>query len=164
MLCLRMSMNPCRGDKGSDTAAAGCTRQQSLDSCKLRATPTYTQHGIFSQSRTKHTQHPDAHSSVFHTFQTSRSMPGPVCIPNTLKTTTRRSHAAFSLHSQERKPNNNKQSNHHKPQSAMSFPVAASLYRDMGDALNKLVQRAQGTQLPTLTPARRHKHSAEPPR
>ncbi|CAE7936281.1 unnamed protein product [Symbiodinium necroappetens] len=26
----------------------------------------------------------------------------------------------------------------------MSFPVAAALYRDMGDALNKLVQRAQG--------------------
>ena len=154
MLCLRMSMNPCRGDKGSDTAAACCTRQQSLDSCKLRATPTYTQHGTFSQSRTKHTQHPDAHSRVFHTFQTSRS--------------SRQRHAArmlaFRFHSQELKPNNNKQSNHHKPQSAMSFPVAAALYRDMGDALNKLVQRAQGTQLPTLTPARRHKHSAEPPR
>ena len=75
------SMNPCRGDKGSDTAAACCTRQQSLDSCKLRATPSYTQHGTFSQSRTKHTQHPDAHSRVFHTFQTSRSMPDPACIP-----------------------------------------------------------------------------------
>ena len=118
----------------------------------------------FPQSRTKHIQHPDAHSRVLHTFQTSKSMPDLVSIPNTLKTTTHRSHVAFRLHSQERRPNNKKQSNHHKPQSAMSFPVAAALYRDMGDALNKLVQRAQGTQLPTLTPARRHKHSTELPR
>ena len=46
----------------------------------------------------------------------------------------------------------------------MTVIVVTTLYKDMGDALNKLVQSAQGTQRPTLATARHLKQPSNLPR